>query len=92
MTKTLRGPATIPGIARRPEGFVRHVVYLAGATYEHTRRGVPVARIETRTTCYFGRGRFFRLFDLGLRVADTRSPVRAALWLLGGQLADEVER
>lgn len=66
---------------RRPQGFIRRVAWLAGIEPTRTHRNVPVARAGTRSVCYFGRGRFFRLFDVGMKVRDTRSTITAALWL-----------
>lgn len=58
-----------------PEGFTRHVAWLAGADYLRSRRKVPYAKIGPRSVCYFGNSNYWALFEYGSRVGKAYSPV-----------------
>lgn len=73
----------IPKVASRPAGYVRHVAFLAGAKYQRSRRGVPMAILGDRNVAYFGRGNYWALFDHFEKVGVATTGVSAAAWLLG---------
>ena len=71
----------IPGIAVRPQGFTRHVAWLAGGDYRRSQRNVPMACLGNRTACYFGKHNCWALFENYARMDKTYNPITAALWL-----------